>query len=157
MRTTGLTRTTTFYWTTTALVAAESLGGGLADLLRAPPFYPAMIALGYPPYLATIMGAAKLVAAVIVLAPALPRLKEWAYAGILITLIGAVASHVATRDSPAAVIAPAAFAGLALLSWHGRPASRRLDAHPPGAAVGRGREPGRNAPGLGPGRADSAG
>jgi uncharacterized membrane protein YphA (DoxX/SURF4 family) len=123
-------RTTGFYWTATALVAAEGVGGGGADLLRAAPFYPEMIELGYPPYLATIMGVAKLIAAVIVVAPALPRLKEWAYAGILINMVGAIASHLATHGSPAAIVAPAVFAGLALLSWRGRPPSRRLDAPP---------------------------
>jgi uncharacterized membrane protein YphA (DoxX/SURF4 family) len=121
-------RTTGWYWATTAIVAAEGLGGGIADLLRAPPFYPVMIELGYPPYLATIMGTAKLIAAVIVVAPALPRLKEWAYAGILINMVGAIASHLATHESLTATVAPAAFAVLALLSWHWRPASRRLEA-----------------------------
>jgi uncharacterized membrane protein YphA (DoxX/SURF4 family) len=114
------------YWTTTALVTAEGVGGGLADLFRAPPFYPVMIDLGYPPYLATIMGTAKLIAAAIIVAPALPRLKEWAYAGILINMTGAIASHVAAHRSPTNAIAPAAFAVLALLSWAGRPRSRRL-------------------------------
>jgi uncharacterized membrane protein YphA (DoxX/SURF4 family) len=109
------------------LVTAECLGGGVTDLLRAPPFYPVLITLGYPPYLATILGSAKLIAGVIVVTPALPRLKEWAYAGILINMIGAICSHLATHDSPTAIVAPAAFAILALLSWHWRPAGRRLD------------------------------
>ena len=53
----------------------------MLDLLKAPPFYPVMIELGYPGYLATIMGTAKVVAAVVLVVPRLPRLKEWAYAG----------------------------------------------------------------------------
>jgi len=95
------------------------------DLLRLPPFYPMMIDLGYPSYLATILGTAKLIAAVIVLAPGLPRLKEWAYAGVLINMIGAAASNAAAHRY-SGTIAPAAFAVLALASWAIRPGSRRL-------------------------------
>jgi len=69
------------YWLTTAIVAGECAVGGVLDLLKAPPFYPVMIELGYPGYLATIMGTAKVVAAVVLVVPRLPRLKEWAYAG----------------------------------------------------------------------------
>ena len=90
------------------------------------PFYPALIDLGYPSYLATILGTAKLIAGVVVLAPRLPRLKEWAYAGILINMIGAIASIVASRQSASNLIAPAMVAGLALLSWTLRPPTRRL-------------------------------
>ena len=56
-------------------------GRRVLDLLKAPPFYPVMIELGYPGYLATFMETAKVVAAVVLVAPRLPRLKEWAYAG----------------------------------------------------------------------------
>jgi len=85
-----------------------------------------MIGLGYPPYLATIMGTAKLIAAVIVVVPALPRLKEWAYAGITVNLVGAIASHLAMHQSPSTVIAPGAFLALTLISWATRPPSRML-------------------------------
>lgn len=114
------------YWTVTAVVVGECLTGGTMDLLRLPPFYAVMIDLGYPGYLATIMGPAKIAAAAILLAPRLPRLKEWAYAGIMINMVGAVASHVAMHQPLSTVIAPGAFAGLTMLSWAWRPATRRL-------------------------------
>lgn len=114
------------YWAATAIVVAECAVGGIFDLLHAAPFYPTMIELGYPAYLATIMGTAKVVAAVVLLAPGLRRLKEWAYAGVLINMIGAAASHVAMHQALTNVIAPAAFAVLALLSWSWRPPTRRL-------------------------------
>lgn len=100
--------------------------GGTMDLFRMAPFYPVMLELGYPGYLATIMGVAKIAAAVVVLAPRLPRLKEWAYAGIMINMFGAAASHIAAHDAPGSLIAPAVFAGLAILSWALRPPARRL-------------------------------
>ncbi|GAB3328353.1 DoxX family protein [Micromonospora halotolerans] len=114
------------YWLVTAVVVGECAVGGAMDLFRMAPFYPVMIDLGYPSYLATIMGTAKIIAAVVVLAPGLPRLKEWAYAGIVINMVGAVASHVAMHQTPSTLIAPAMFAGLAILSWAWRPPARRL-------------------------------
>ena len=112
------------YWAVTAVVVAECVAGGAMDLLRTAPFYPVMIGLGYPGYLATIMGTAKLAAAAVLLAPRLPRLKEWAYAGVMINMVGAAASHLAMHQALGNLIAPAVFAGLALLSWAWRPPSR---------------------------------
>lgn len=117
---------TSAYWAITAVVVGECIVGGVMDLLHLAPFYPTMIGLGYPGYLATIMGTAKILAGVVLLAPRLPRLKEWAYAGVLINMIGAAASHLAAHQSASNLIAPAVFAGLALLSWALRPPTRRL-------------------------------
>jgi uncharacterized membrane protein YphA (DoxX/SURF4 family) len=114
------------YWVVTAAVVAECAAGGTMDLLHLPPFYPVMIDLGYPSYLATILGVAKLLAAAVLLAPRLPRLKEWAYAGVMINMVGAIASQAAMHQSAGTFVAPAAFAGLAVLSWAWRPATRRL-------------------------------
>jgi len=119
-------RRTSAYWLVTAVVVGECAVGGTMDLFRMPPFYPIMVDLGYPSYLATILGTAKILAAVVLLAPQLPRLKEWAYAGILINMIGAATSHVAMHQSITNLIAPAMFAGLAILSWALRPPTRRL-------------------------------
>ena len=105
----------------TLLIIAECVSGGVLDLFRQPPFYPAMIGLGYPPYFATILGTAKLLAAAALLTPGVPRLKEWAYAGILINMAGACASHLAAGDPLTTTIAPATFAVLALASWRLRP------------------------------------
>jgi multisubunit Na+/H+ antiporter MnhG subunit len=114
------------YWVVTAVVVGEAAVGGAMDLFRMPPFYSMMMELGYPGYLAAILGTAKIIAAVVLLAPGLPRLKEWAYAGVVINMVGAIASHAAMRHSIGDVIAPAVFAGLAILSWAWRPPTRRL-------------------------------
>jgi hypothetical protein len=114
------------YWVVTAAVIGECATGGTMDLFRMSPFYPMLLALGYPGYLATILGAAKLAAAVVVAAPGLPRLKEWAYAGIVINMVGAAASHVAMHRALSNLLPPAMFAVLAILSWAWRPPARRL-------------------------------
>jgi DoxX-like family len=119
-------RQTIAYWAITAIVVSECVIGGATDLFRLAPFYPALIALGYPSYLATILGIAKILAATVLLVPGLPRLKEWAYAGIVINMVGAAASYLGAHLPPANIIVPAAFAGLTLGSWALRPPARRL-------------------------------
>lgn len=114
------------YWVTTAIVVTESLAGGVSDLLRRDPFFPLLAQLGYPAYLATILGTAKILGGLAVAAPRLPRLKEWAYAGILINMLGAAASYLATHGGPGDYIPPLTFAALALTSWALRPPNRRL-------------------------------
>jgi DoxX-like family len=115
------------YWAVTGIVVGECFVGGAADLLRTAPFYPAMIALGYPSYLATILAVAKILAGVVLLAPGLPRLKEWAYAGVLINMVGAAASYLAMHQTAATnLVPPTVFAGLAVGSWALRPPARRL-------------------------------
>jgi hypothetical protein len=113
------------YWATTAIVVGECAVGGAMDLFRMAPFYPMLVDLGYPSYLSTILGSAKLAAAVVITAPRLPRLKEWAYAGVLINMTGAAASNAAAHQY-SGMIAPSAFAALALASWATRPRSRKL-------------------------------
>ncbi len=120
-----MTSRTSAYWIVTAIVVGEWSVGGTMDLLRMAPFYPTMIDLGYPSYLATILGTAKVVAAAVLLAPRLPRLKEWAYAGVVINMTGAAASNAAVHR-PGGMIAPAVFCLLTLASWATRPADRRL-------------------------------
>src|SRR5215472_16795883 len=107
-------------------MVAECVIGGAMDLLRLAPFYPVLIQLGYPSYLATILGTAKIIAAVVLVAPGLPRLKEWAYAGVMINMIGAVASNAAMHQSLGSTLTPALFGVIELLSWALRPTSRRL-------------------------------
>src|SRR3954467_13710722 len=77
------------YWITTALVALAFASGGVFDILKPPPVAATMAHLGYPVYVAVILGGWKLLGTAALLAPGLPRLKEWAYAGILFDLTGA--------------------------------------------------------------------
>ncbi len=115
-----------FYWITTAIVAWELALGGAWDLLRIPYVRTVMAHLGYPTYFLVILGAWKLPGAVTLLAPKLPRLKEWAYAGAFFNYTGAAASHLAVGDGPTAVAGPTIFAALLMASWALRPPARRL-------------------------------
>jgi hypothetical protein len=114
------------YWIATGLIVAEAVAGGVSDLLRLPYVVHTLAHLGYPSYLALILGAWKLPAAVVLLAPGIPRLKEWAYAGMVFDLTGAAASHLVMGDGVTALVAPTLLTGIAFASWGLRPPSRRV-------------------------------
>jgi len=113
------------YWVTTALIAFAFLAGGAADLSRPAGLMESMNKLGYPPYVVLILGVWKVLGGIVVLAPGLPRLKEWAYAGMIFDLTGAAASHAAVGER-AEIAAPLIIAAIVMASWALRPESRKL-------------------------------
>jgi uncharacterized membrane protein YphA (DoxX/SURF4 family) len=120
-------RTIIAYWVTTVLVVFELATGGVWDVLRVPQVRGLIERLGYPPYFLVILGTWKLLGAVALLIPGFPRLKEWAYAGVLFDLTGAVASLFASGLVDVGTVAyPIVMIGVAVASWALRPASRRL-------------------------------
>jgi uncharacterized membrane protein YphA (DoxX/SURF4 family) len=56
--------------------------------------------LGYPAYLLPLIGTAKVLGVIAVLIPRWPRLTEWAYAGLIFDLLGALYSHLTVGDGP---------------------------------------------------------
>jgi hypothetical protein len=114
------------YWTATTLLALASLGGAYYDITQAEPIVETMRQLGYPLYVCTILGCWKLGAAIVILLPGLPRLKEWAYAGIFFNLTGAIASHLIVHDPVDTMVVPFLLLALAIVSWWLRPADRKL-------------------------------
>ena len=115
------------YWITTAIVALEMLAGGVWDLTRNDFVSGVMTHLGYPLYVLTLIGIWKIPGALVLLAPKLPRLKEWAVAGCVFNYVGAAGSHAFAGDEFGAVVGPAVFTVLVLASWALRPPERRLN------------------------------
>ena len=109
------------------MVAVVGVGGtGLLDLSGAPAMAQHVTALGYPAYLQHFLGVAKLLGAAVILLPRLPRLKEWAYAGMTFDLAGASYSHFAHRDAATELLLPVSLLLLLALSYLLRPDRRRL-------------------------------
>jgi hypothetical protein len=114
------------YWTATGLVAFAFGPGAIPDLIQAPGAVAFVAPLGYPGYFLSILGAWKILGAIAILAPRLPRLKEWAYAGIFFDLTGAALSHAVRGNGVFNVIVPLLLAGVTVASWALRPESRTL-------------------------------
>lgn len=103
-------------WGGTGLAAIAVATLGVANLSQAGPIMNGLNHLGYPPYLARILGAWYVLAAIALLAPGLGRAKEWAYAGLFLALTGAAASHAFNHDPLAKVAAPLALLTLVMLT-----------------------------------------
>jgi uncharacterized membrane protein YphA (DoxX/SURF4 family) len=122
------------YWSSTALVALAFTVGGLADLAHPASMVEIMRHLGYPPYFMSILGAWKVLGAIAVLAPALPRLKEWAYAGMAFDLTGASLSHAISGDAVANIATPMILLALVATSWALRSGDRAWPSQKPVSA-----------------------
>ena len=121
---------TIVYWTATCLFCALLGLSGLAYLARVEFFAENLAKLGYPPYFVTILGAAKVLGVIALLAPGRPLLKEWAYAGFAFDLIGATASHAFAGDPIGESVRPSIVLLLCAASYLLRPQARRLPASP---------------------------
>jgi len=115
------------YWVTTGLVALLSLFAGYAYVSGSPQAVQGFAHVGYPQQLRVLLGIAKLLGALTLLAPGFPRLKEWAYAGFTFAWIAAVVAHYLAKDGPTA-FAPLILLLLLAISYATRPASRRWPA-----------------------------
>lgn len=89
-------------WIVTGLMAALLLLSAVPDVLRIPGALQVLAHLGYPPYLLVFLGTAKILGVAVVLVRGLPRLKEWAFAGLTFDVTGALYSHLSIGDPPGA-------------------------------------------------------
>jgi hypothetical protein len=122
------------YITTTSILVLEILAGAVMDLGHFPLVVQVVRSIGYPTYVLYIVGVWKILAVGALLWRRVPRLREWAYAGVFFEMSGAVASHVLAGDPIGKYAAPLAFTLLTLVSWRLQPgwetpwiANRRTD------------------------------
>lgn len=81
-----------FYWVVTILFSLSMLFSGITEVLQIEQAKEVMKHLGYPIYVNTIIGTAKILGVIAILQWKFKTIKEWAYAGFTIDIIGAAAS-----------------------------------------------------------------
>src|SRR5687768_999424 len=85
-----------FYWVFIGLFSAMMLASAIPDVISSPIAVQGMHhELGYPLYFIPFIGVAKVLGVLAILLPISPRIKEWAYAGLMFDLIGATFSIIA--------------------------------------------------------------
>jgi hypothetical protein len=114
------------YWFFTCWLALGMVSTGIVQLMRMPEEVANFTGLGYPLYLMTLIGVWKLLGAVAVLAPRLPLLKEWAYAGFFFAMSGAAISHIAAGHAAGKIFPPLLLLALTMISWYFRPVDRKF-------------------------------
>ena len=113
------------YWGSTAIVAGMLLFA-LIYLTGSEEVVSGFAKAGYPQHLRVVLGLAKPAAAIVLVLPRLPLLKEWAYAGAAFAWIMAFISAYSSGEGPQVWSVPPALLVLLLVSYVTRPASRRL-------------------------------
>jgi uncharacterized membrane protein YphA (DoxX/SURF4 family) len=106
MKQTALNRA---YWIATIIFALLLVMDGLGGVMRAEPGKESLAHLGYPMYLLTIVGVAKLLAAIAIVQTKFQTIKEWAFAGFAINCYGALCSRIAVGDAIGEIIFPIVF------------------------------------------------
>jgi len=88
-----------FYWICTVLTILLMGVGAVPNLLSSSDSVTLFAHLGYPLYLLPFLGIAKILGVIAIVVPGFPRIKEWAYAGLIFDLTGAVYSIIAVGDA----------------------------------------------------------
>jgi hypothetical protein len=114
------------YWIATAWLSLGMLSTGIVQMLKMKEQTEMAIRLGFPLYFLVLLGAWKILGVITVLAPKLPLLKEWAYAGFFFTMSGAVVCHFAVGDPAKEFFGPILLLVLTGVSWYFRPADRKI-------------------------------
>jgi hypothetical protein len=113
------------YWVVSLPVLAETALGIQWHLQRDEFVAQLLDEINFPHYFSTILVVSKILVLPALLVPGLPRLKEWAYAGLVFVYFGAAACHIAVHGRVGAILTPAIFGVITLASWALRPPSRR--------------------------------
>ncbi|RUS48920.1 DoxX family protein [Cohnella sp. AR92] len=117
------------YWIVTMVLAISITLSGIGQLMRYGGNVDLVTNIGFPLYVTSILGTWKLLGVLAIVAPGLPRLKEWAYAGIFFLMTGAAFSHMLADDYGgygSHMILPLFYAALNVASWALRPKNRKL-------------------------------
>jgi uncharacterized membrane protein YphA (DoxX/SURF4 family) len=104
------------YWTATVIVSIMMLFSAYSYLAN-PAVAQGFHHLGFPDYFRVELAIAKLIGAVLLLAPFAIRIKEWAYAGFAITFISAFVAHTVSGDPVANRLGPIVFLILLVTSY----------------------------------------
>ncbi|WP_316808241.1 DoxX family protein [Pedobacter agri] len=96
----------TWYWVATIIFALLMLMDGFGGITQQEAGKEVFRHLGYPVYLLTICGVAKILGAIAILQNSFKVIKEWAYAGFAINFIGAFASRALVGDEITLLIPP---------------------------------------------------
>jgi uncharacterized membrane protein YphA (DoxX/SURF4 family) len=104
------------YWATTVIVAIMMVFSAYAYLTQ-----DAMVQnfrhLGYPDYFRVELAIGKLIGAILLIAPVSARIKEWVYAGFIITFVSAFIAHTVSGDPVNYRVMPLIFLALLVTSY----------------------------------------
>lgn len=105
------------YWIVTILFALFMIFSGVSELIGTKDGNKVLTDLGYPLYLNTILGVAKILGAIVILQTKFKTAKEWAYAGFTFDILGASASFALNGDGFVNAVFPLVFLVVLAISY----------------------------------------
>jgi hypothetical protein len=99
-------RSTIFFWIFTGLLIPALGIGSVFEIMKDPDSVKIIVGLGYPAYLSPFLGVTRILALIAIFLPGFPRLKEWAYAGLVFDVTAAIYSQVAAGNPITYMIFP---------------------------------------------------
>jgi uncharacterized membrane protein YphA (DoxX/SURF4 family) len=114
------------YWIATIWLSLGMVSTGLVQLMQIKEETQFIINLGYPKYILPFLGISKILGTVVILIPKFPLLKEWAYAGFVFTIVGAIYSHSMVSNSISEFAPAMLLLALSIISYLLRPSERKL-------------------------------
>lgn len=105
------------YWIFTIFFALLMLLDGYGGVSMQQAGIDVLNHLGYPVYVMTIFGIAKILGAFAILQTKYQTIKEWAYAGFAFNFIGAFASRLLAGDGGGEMIAPLIALGIMFIPY----------------------------------------
>ena len=121
--TTPSKKTNILYWTFTGLFAAFMAMSAIPDIAVMQLAVDGFKEIGLTKALVPFVGIAKALGVIVILVPGFPRLKEWAYAGLIFDIIGAMYLIICSGKSAenwAPVFLPLALGFLSYAYYHKR-------------------------------------
>ncbi|SDJ85721.1 DoxX-like family protein [Catalinimonas alkaloidigena] len=119
---------TILYWAFTGLFAFMMFGSAVPDALSVEMAQEGFKSMNMPTYLLPFLGIAKMLGVIAILVPGFPRIKEWAYAGLVFDLLGATYSIIASGQPVASwafMALPLSLAAASYYFYHKRLAAVR--------------------------------
>jgi len=119
------------YWIATIWLSLGMVSTGIVQLIKMEEEVAKITGvLGYPAYILILLGVWKLLGVIAILIPKYPLVKEWAYAGFIFVMTGAIYSHFAVGDPAVEYFGPSLLILLTVVSWYFRPENRKLTTQP---------------------------
>jgi len=104
------------YWVTTTLITLMMIYSAYAYLTQ-DAMIQAFHHLGYPDYFRVELAIGKVLGALLLITPVSAKIKEWVYAGFVITFISAFVAHTASGDPFNYRLMPVFFLTLLIISY----------------------------------------
>ena len=119
-------KTDIVYWACTMLLSLAYFAMGVSNYVQPGDMNVEIAKSGYPSHFFMVLGVLQVLAAIAISVPKMPRVKEWAYAGIVINLIAAGHHHYVAGDGIGKIAIPFVVLLFAIASYLLRPTPRRL-------------------------------